>query len=306
MSAIPVTLTSTPLPDLAESPLALATLAAKQRQPARAAARPRPRATARPPARPEPGAAPKASAPRAPAARTPAAKGGAPRGPALQRRTPVAAPGPWTPPRSVAAPAPAPGYAKASSAGDWAFLSDPKLSIEEKLARFAAVAMREIDKELEAKMAKYKADFVDKKATGSGSGSTKGASVFDFVKSVVPGMDAVVGLVGEGAFKQAASKLGGPALAAAATAMGFPELAPLALKYGGDLAALAFTDVGGSSAAKSGSSSSAAQSAGSPDEKMAMMEIQLLVEKEQRMFSAISNTLKALHDTQMAAVHNLR
>ena len=155
-------------------------------------------------------------------------------------------------------------------------------------------------------MARYKAEFTGDRSTGSTSGSKKGMSVFDVVKSMIPAVGLVEGIVGEAAFKKAASALGGPALAAAATAVGLPELAPLALKFGGDLAALAFTDVGGSSAARSGSSGAAASSAGSPDEKMAMMEIQLLVEKEQRMFTAISNTLKALHDAQMAAVHNLR
>lgn len=290
MSTIPVAASFAPPSALPEAPLALATQAAKGKRSPPAAG-----PASRPPAK---------SAPK-PAAR-PAPKTGTARGPALQRRPRAAAPSPWTPPRAVATPAPAPGYATASSAADWAFLTDKRLSIEEKLARFAAQAMKEIDKELEAKMAKYKADFIDHQSTGSSSGSKKGMSVFDVVKSMVPALGFVTDIVGEAAFKKAASTLGGPALAAAATAIGLPELAPLALKYGGDLAALAFTDVGGSSAAKSSASSATSQSAGSPDEKMAMMEIQLLVEKEQRMFTAISNTLKALHDAQMAAVHNLR
>jgi hypothetical protein len=46
--------------------------------------------------------------------------------------------------------------------------------------------------------------------------------------------------------------------------------------------------------------------AGSPDEKLAMLEIQVLVEKQQRMFAAVSGTLKAMHDAEMVAVHNIR
>jgi hypothetical protein len=119
-------------------------------------------------------------------------------------------------------------------------------------------------------------------------------------KAVVPGLDAATKLVGEAAIKKLASQVGGPVLAAAATAAGLPQLAPLALKYGGDLAQLAFKDVGGSSAAPASSAG-----AGSPDEKLAMLEIQVLVEKQQRMFEAVSGTLKAMHDAQMAAVRNL-
>jgi len=83
-----------------------------------------------------------------------------------------------------------------------------------------------------------------------------------------------------------------------------PHLAPLALRYGGDLAELAFKDLGGT-AATSGSGGTRA-SGDSPDEKVAMFELQRLAEKQQAMFTAISNTLKCMHDTQMSAIHNIR
>ncbi len=62
------------------------------------------------------------------------------------------------------------------------------------------------------------------------------------------------------------------------------------------------------SAATSSSSSTAAAAgeAGSPDEKMAMLELQRLVQKQQEMFEAVSNTLKSLHDAQMTAIGNIR
>jgi hypothetical protein len=210
---------------------------------------------------------------------------------------------PGTAPGATAAPKVVAGYAASASSGDWAFLSEKGLSIEEKLARFAAVAMAKIDRDLEAKMAQYKADF-----GGSSSSSAQksgGLSLFGMLESAVPGLSELTKLFGESAFKKAASALGGPVLAAAATALGMPELAPVALKYGGQLTALAFTEVGGTKSTAA-SSSPSSSSAGAPDEKVAMLELQLLVEKQQRLFTAISNTLKVAHDTQMAAVHNLR
>jgi hypothetical protein len=158
--------------------------------------------------------------------------------------------------------------------------------------------MEKTDKELVDRMKEYKAQFVD---APKASAAKKGTSLFDVVKSVVPALGLAEKLVGESGIKKIASQLGGPVLAAAATAVGMPELAPLALKYGGDLAGLAFKDLGGSSG-----SGAAPAAAGSPDEKLAMLELQVLVEKQQRMFEAVSGTLKALHDTAMDEIHNLR
>jgi hypothetical protein len=250
------------------------------------------------------------AAPRAPAAGTKnaappktaaAPKTAAPGAPALQRSRKAPAPSPWRPP--AGATQPAAGYAPAAAAsGEWAFLTDKGLSIEEKLARFAGVAMAKIDRELEAKMAQYKADYADAKAAASEKKG--GFSLFGALESAVPGLADLSKVFGESAFKKAASALGGPVLAAAATALGMPELAPAALKYGGEIASLAFAQIGGSSS--SAAPSTTKKEAGAPDEKMAMLELQMLVEKQQRMFTAISSTLKVLHDTQMAAVHNLR
>jgi len=250
--------------------------------------------------RPTGGAVSTAAAPKAAPKAAPSGK------PALHRPRKTPAPSPYTPPAGTPTK-PAAGYAPApSGSGEWAFLSDKGLSIEEKLARFAAVAMAKIDRDLEAKMAQYKADFADAKAAAS-SEKKGGTSLFGILESVVPGLSDLTKVFGEAAFKKAASSLGGPVLAAAATALGMPALAPLALKYGGEVASLAFAQMGGGQgSAASGSGSTEKKEAGTPDEKVAMLELQLLVEKQQRMFTAISSTLKVMHDTQMAAVHNLR
>lgn len=284
MSSSPVAATTPRAPPPPELPPVGAKAAAGEK--ARAAPRPHGKAASSAPA-----AAPKAA---------PSGK------PALQRPRKTPAPSPYTPPAGAAGK-PAAGYAPPATggSGEWAFLSDKGLSIEEKLARFAAVAMARIDRDLEAKMAQYKADYADAKAAASQKKG--GTSLFGILESVVPGLSELTKVFGESAFKKAATSLGGPVLAAAATALGMPELAPLALKYGGELASMAFAQMGGSSgSAASGSGSTEKKEAGTPDEKVAMLELQLLVEKQQRMFTAISNTLKILHDTQMAAVHNLR
>lgn len=201
------------------------------------------------------------------------------------------------------------GYGSASQAtGEWAFLQDKGISIEEKLFRFLMLVQKKNDAELVKKMEEYKARFASQsKGTGGTSGS-KGTSFFDVLKGAVPFVGAVASLIGEAGVKRLLGQVSGPVLAALATAAGMPYLAPVALQFGGDLAGLAFVDVGGKPASAGGSSGSGGASAAgdSPDEKVAMFELQRLAEKQQAMFTAISNTLKCMHDTQMSAIHNIR
>ena len=42
------------------------------------------------------------------------------------------------------------------------------------------------------------------------------------------------------------------------------------------------------------------------DEKLEMLNLQRLVEKQDAMFAALSNVLKSFNDTRMAVVQNLR
>ncbi len=170
--------------------------------------------------------------------------------------------------------------------------------------------------------------------------SSGGGGLFGMLGDALGGIaDAVVG----GA-ESLAKDLGGPLLAAGVTAIGLPFLAPVALQIGGTIGKAAIGGVasligdtasslwGGSSqgaeetAATSGStstakaSSSASKSAttaktsssstasGSDDfdERVEAMNLQRLVEKQQAMFGILSNALKAMHDTQMNAIQNMR
>jgi hypothetical protein len=64
------------------------------------------------------------------------------------------------------------------------------------------------------------------------------------------------------------------------------------------------------SSVKSSTSSSAKSSAvatdGEFDEKLEMFKLQRLVEKQSAMFSALTNAMKSMHDSQMTAVQNIR
>ena len=224
-----------------------------------------------------------------------------PRKLALGRARAAATSKPATP--APAGPPPQ-GYAATSPSGgssEWAFLDAKGTSIEDKLFLFMKKVMEKTDKELVDKMKEYKARFTA--APKSSSPATKkGMSLFDVAKAVVPALGIAEKVLGEAGIKKLVSSAGGPVLAAAATAAGLPQLAPRALPYGGDIAELAFKEVGASSPA----AAAPAAEAGSPDEKLAMLEIQVLVEKQQRMFTAVSQTLKAMHDAEMVAVHNIR
>ncbi|MBS1108101.1 MAG: hypothetical protein H6Q88_93, partial [Anaeromyxobacteraceae bacterium] len=59
------------------------------------------------------------------------------------------------------------------------------------------------------------------------------------------------------------------------------------------------------STAKAPSTSKKAE-AGSPDERLEMLEIQRLVEKQNQLFTLVSNLMKSMHDTSMVAIQNVR
>ena len=196
-------------------------------------------------------------------------------------------------------------------------------------------------KEYEAKKTASKSSSSSENA----SSSTDKASSSSASKSVISpdGGGGFFGFLGDalgsigkmvvGSAETLAKDLGGPALAGLATAVGMPFLAPVALQVGGSLSAELIDGVASTvglgtkaathssnSAAKS-SSSSSSKSAGtsskttkttSPadpdefDEKLEMLKLQRLVEKQNAMFSALTNAMKAMHDMQMTAVQNIR
>src|SRR5512137_385768 len=164
----------------------------------------------------------------------------------------------WLLSATSARPAGGAGYAaaKASAAkapagpkisGEWSFLSDPSLSVEEKLARFMIAAQKKLDDDLTKRMEEYRARY------GEGGTEAKkdgGGGIFgSILKALFPPLaiaDAIFGDL-DGFLNDALKALGGPLLAALATAVGLPTLAPAALKVGD---AVASAIAGGSSGAK--------------------------------------------------------
>jgi len=224
------------------------------------------------------------------------AKGTAERPPTPGTR---ALPGPPAPSRLPAARTKAPATAEAKPSGEWAFLSDPNTSIEDKLFRFVQLVQRKTDKELLEKMEDYRAKHVVGSSTSSKS---SGSGVLGFLKAVFPPAGLVDKLLGGdgGPLLQAVGKLGGPLLAALATAFGMPALAPVAMKLGDQLMG-ALVDGGSGATAKAEKKES-----GTPDERLSMLEIQRLVDKQNQMFTLVSNLLKGMHETGMGVVNNLR
>jgi len=238
----------------------------------------------------------------------------------------------WLVSPSASRPGSGAGYAKASTTaagakdkaatgpkitGEWSFLTDPSLSVEEKLARFMMAVQKKLDGELTEKMKDYKAKY------GEGGTETKkdeGGFFSTILKVICPPLaiaDAIFGGVDE-FLNDALRTLGGPVLAALATAVGLPMLAPAALALGQGLGSMLG---GGSKAAKPKSASSGTTKdktttttkpkttkgeAGSPDERLEMLEIQRLVEKQNQMFTLVSNVMKGMHETTMVAIQNIR
>ena len=255
----------------------------------------------------------------------------------------------WLVSPSAARPGAGAGYAKVATAastakdraatgpkitGEWSFLTDPSLSVEEKLARFMMAVQKKLDGELTAKMKDYKAKYGE---AGSDAKKDDGGIFGTILKVICPPLaiaDSVFGGVDE-FLKDALQVLGGPLLAALATAVGLPMLAPAALALGEGLGAMLG---GGSTPTKSkGGSSGTTKTdttktdttkdktptkgtstnpktdpkagtgeAGSPDERLEMLEIQRLVEKQNQMFTLVSNVMKSMNETTMVAIQNIR
>jgi type IV secretory pathway TrbL component len=125
------------------------------------------------------------------------------------------------------------------------------------------------------------------------------------------------------------SELGGTVLAGALTAVGLPELVPIASSVakalGGALQGAASSSSSassgststskpttskssGSNSAKSSSSSTTASPSETEagDERMDMLEIQRMVEKQNQMFQLISNVLAGMNDTALNVISNVR
>ncbi|MBI5070342.1 MAG: hypothetical protein HZB56_19060 [Deltaproteobacteria bacterium] len=195
------------------------------------------------------------------------------------------------------------GYSTSAAAtaatGEWAFLQDKNLSIDEKLFRYMMLLQKKADTELQ--------QFLEATGPGAkgGTSSSKGTSLFDVAKAVIPALGLAESLIGEAGLKKLAGQLAGPVLAAAATAAGLPALAPAALQVGSSLVQMAFQDVGSRAATGTSTAPAANEYSKMTDEQRTLW-LQHLLEKQKAMFTAVSNTLRCMHDTQMAAIGNIR
>ncbi len=232
------------------------------------------------------------------------------------------------------------GYATRLPA-DYGFLRDPKLSIEEKLSRFIGLLMAKSERDLLAQMEKMAPGSTAASASRSGStaGGAGGAagsaaaapkstklSLWGLAKSLLPPLNLASQLLGDAKLKALVTQVSGPVLAAAATAVGLPQLAPLAAKFGPTLVGVLTRDIsldvaaltggtngssgtssnGATSPSGGGSTSKAGPAEGATSEKAQLMELQRLQDRDKELFTLFSNMLKAMHDTRMTSIQNIR
>ncbi|HSD18833.1 MAG TPA: hypothetical protein VLC54_02260 [Anaeromyxobacter sp.] len=236
--------------------------------------------------------------------------------------------------RSTASKSSGAGYAKktstasskasSKSADPLAFLSDPKLSIEDKLMQLLAHLNARYEEQMKQHMDVLAGKTSSAKTTsGSKSGSSgttkKKGGLFGTLASVVskafPGAGAIVDVLKDKTFQAALKKLGGPVLAAGASALGFPALAPALMKLGPQLASGALdlakaidaeTKSTSSSASKASSAASGKTELSSSEQQLELMKLQQLQEKQKEMFSMVSAIFRMQHETRSTVIGNIR
>ncbi len=231
------------------------------------------------------------------------------------------------------------GYATGAVPKDFAFLRDPKLTLEEKLSRFIGMMMTRSEQDLLRQMEKM-APGSAAAGGGAAGGSTpkpasKKTSLWGLAKALLPPLGMAAQLVGDTTLKKLVQQLSGPVLGAAATALGGPALGALASQVGPTIGGLITRDVkvdlsglaslvglgsgagssasagggaaGGASAGSAAGKSGAATGAdGATSEKAQLMELQRLQDRDREMFSLFSNMLRAMHESRMTAIQNIR
>jgi hypothetical protein len=210
--------------------------------------------------------------------------------------------------------------ATAVAKGPLDFLSDSKLSIEEKLFLFMMYAADKYEKALDKKLK----EVAGKTGTSSSTSASSAAApkkktgllgtILGAVKKLFPAVGIPLELLKNETFQNLIKQIGGPVLAAGAAALGLPQLAPLLANAGPAIAnalgglAKALDEDGVATSAKATSSASS-KSAAAKDPEISqkdLLEIQRLQEKQREMFSTVTNILRAMHDTKMAVIQNVR
>ncbi len=213
------------------------------------------------------------------------------------------------------------GATAASSGGEWAFLDDPRLSIEDKLFMFMKLVIQKSNDDLEEKMKAFRSGKSGASGAASGSSQPKKSSggLFGILKKafpplaalekIVPGLPALV--------DKAVAQFGPQLLGALMIPLGAPWAAPLVQKAAaavlpGAVEAVSKAIDGGSESAsgsKASSGSGGSSSGGvskENDERLQLMDIERTMQKTNQMFATVSNILKSAHDSAMTAVNNIR
>jgi hypothetical protein len=204
-----------------------------------------------------------------------------------------------------------------SSRSALSFLSDPKLSIEEKLMRLLAHLNGKWEKEMEAKMKQLAGEDGTASSTSASRSSSSASSKKKggLLATIASAVSGTAGGGAVGAFldalkipgvKTVLGKIGGPVLAAAASALGFPAAAPLLLKYGPVLVDAAAKGASAASPSSGGAGTSGTKALGDGDRQKITLEIQRLQEKQKEMFGLVSNVVRSNHETRMVAINNIR
>jgi hypothetical protein len=196
---------------------------------------------------------------------------------------------------------------KASAKDPLAFLKDPSLSIEDKLARLLSYLNDKWDKEMQQKLEQIQALEGDAKASSSskksGLGGFLGAAKKIASAALGPLAGQIVDALQHPEFRAMLKSLSGPVLAAGATALGFPAAAPLLLQHGPavlDTVTSALDDAEAKPAAAKDDRSKDSQ------RQILMFDIQRMYEKQKEMFSLVSNITRSAHDTRMSLIQNIR
>jgi len=231
----------------------------------------------------------------------------------------------------------------AKKTGPLAFLDDSKMSVDEKIFRLSLYMTDKADKELEKKVKEISGKGKAASSSSGGGGVLGGLLGGSGASGLLGGLGGLLGKSGGGGLGGALSVLGplgsavgmgvdllqstgatkliaqasGPVLAAGACAVGMPELAPAALKLAPSIVGGAFDAIEGlsSAAGKASSSSSTSSSSSSLSssadgdmdiDKKDLMELEYMQQKQQQMFSLLSNLMKTMHDTRMSVIGNMR
>jgi len=184
-----------------------------------------------------------------------------------------------------------------------AFLDDKKMSVQEKIFRLLLHFQEKADREMDKKLKEY-TEALKRKEDGKKGGGVMGAFM-SVIKEALPGLEITFELLDTPAGRALASQLSGPVLAAAATALGAPALAPVLAAAGPDLVGQAVEAYRKAEGASSPASKDS-KAEDPADEKRLGAELQYLQERQKAMTSLLSNTMRAMHETSMAVIQNIR